>query len=349
MSSLKPTAQSLRDWCARQLHTLSPASDHIALQPLRVEASHRAFYRLEDTSTDSSWVAMSSPPELENNAQFAALAELFHGLGTPRLLAGDHDHGFFLMEDLGSDHLSDAYARVGGNQEALTAILDLALDTLQPWQQFTDAQIPPYTEDRLIMEFDLCAEWFAASLMSLPPSVQDETTLAATRSTLIDAMLEQPQVCVHRDYHCRNLLLTDEARNRRIGIVDFQDALIGPVLYDVASLLQDCYALHDKTVIAAALHRFASKSPLLTAIAPEQIAWWHDACAIQRQIKAVGIFARLHLRDGKSSHLHYIPSVLARAAALAATHEATQALSPLLIHWAEEAATNPLLAKSPAT
>jgi aminoglycoside/choline kinase family phosphotransferase len=238
---------------------------------------------------------------------------------------------------------------MGGNQEALTAILDLALDTLQPWQQFTDAQIPPYTEDRLMMEFDLCAEWFAASLISLPPSMQDEITLAATRSTLIDAMLEQPQVCVHRDYHCRNLLLTGEARNRRIGIVDFQDALIGPVLYDVASLLQDCYALHDKAVIAAALHRFGSMSPLLTAIAPEQIAWWHDACAIQRQIKAVGIFARLHLRDGKSSHLHYIPAVLARAAALAATHEATLALSPLLIRWAEEAATNPLLAKSRAT
>jgi aminoglycoside/choline kinase family phosphotransferase len=145
------------------------------------------------------------------------------------------------------------------------------------------------------------------------------------------------------------LLLTGEARNRRIGIVDFQDALIGPVLYDVASLLQDCYALHDKAVIAAALHRFGSMSPLLTAIAPEQIAWWHDACAIQRQIKAVGIFARLHLRDGKSSHLHYIPAVLARAAALTATHEATQALSPLLIRWAEEAATNPLLAKSRAT
>jgi aminoglycoside/choline kinase family phosphotransferase len=84
-------------------------------------------------------------------------------------------------------------------------------------------------------------------------------------------------------------------------------------------------------------------------MAPEQIAWWHDACAIQRQIKAVGIFARLHLRDGKSSHLHYIPDVLARAAALAATHDATQALSPLVSRWAEEAANNPLLARSVAT
>ena len=199
------------------------------------------------------------------------------------------------------------------------------------------------------MEFDLCAEWFANSLMSIPPTVHDQTTLAAARSILIDAMLEQPQVCVHRDYHCRNLLLLGKSQNRRIGIVDFQDALIGPALYDVASLLQDCYALHDKTVIAAALHRFASMNPLLATTAPKQIAWWHDACAIQRQIKAVGIFARLHLRDGKSSHLHYISSVLARAATLAATHEATQALSPLLMHWAEEAATNPLLAKSRAT
>ena len=121
------------------------------------------------------------------------------------------------------------------------------------------------------------------------------------------------------------------------------------MLYDVASLLQDCYALHDKTVIAAALHRFASMSPVFTDIAPEQIAWWHDACAIQRQIKAVGIFARLHLRDGKSSHLHYIPAVLARAAALAATHDATQALSPLVSRWAEEAANNPLLTRSVAT
>ena len=189
MSSLKPTAQSFSDWCAQQLHTLSPSSEQITLQPLRVEASHRSFYRVEDASTDSSWVAMTSPPELENNAQFVALAELFHGLGTPRLLAGDHDHGFFLMEDLGSDHLSDAYARMGGNQDALTAILDLALDTLQPWQQFTDAQIPPYTEDRLMMEFDLCAEWFAASLISLPPSMQDEITLAATRSTLILSLI----------------------------------------------------------------------------------------------------------------------------------------------------------------
>ena len=115
-------------------------------------------------------------------------------------------------------------------------------------------------------------------------------------------------------------------------MVDFQDALIGPALYDAASLLEDCYA-HDDAVILTALHRFAS-GEVLAGKAQEQISWWHDACAIQRRIKAVGIFARLHLRDGKSSHLHYIPPVLARTSALAAAHDATQMLSPLLGEWA---------------
>ena len=133
---------------------------------------------------------MSSPPSLENNEQFVALAELFHGLGTPKVLAADQVNGFFLMEDLGSVHLSDAYLRFGADHTALTDILNLALDALKPLQKLADPQIPPYTEDRLIMEFDLCAEWFARSLMSIPLSADDHTTLAAARSTLVDAMLE---------------------------------------------------------------------------------------------------------------------------------------------------------------
>ena len=343
MPALNTTAQSLSHWCSQQLQTLFSAPCQVLAHPLRVEASHREFYRLQDALSDRSWVAMSSPPSLENNEQFVALAELFHGLGTPKVLAADQVTGFFLMEDLGSVHLSDAYLRFGTDHTARTDILNLALDALKPLQKLADPQILPYTEDRLIMEFDLCAEWFARSLMSIPLSADDHTTLAAARSTLVDAMLEQPQVCVHRDYHCRNLLLSGDPDSPRIGMVDFQDALIGPALYDAASLLEDCYAVHDDAVKAKALHRFASRSEVLAGEAQEQVSWWHDACAIQRHIKAVGIFARLHLRDGKSSHLHYIPSVLARTSALTAAHDATQMLSPLLGEWAEQAATNSLL------
>lgn len=349
MPTLNTTAQLLSHWCAQQLQALFSAPCQILAYPLRVEASHREFYRLQDALSDRSWVAMSSPPTLENNEQFVALAKLFYGLGTPKLLAADQVNGFFLMEDLGSVHLSDAYLRDGADQTALADILNLALDALKPLQGLADPQIPPYTEARLIMEFDLCAEWFARGLMSIPLSADDQTALAAARSTLVDAMLEQPQVCVHRDYHCRNLLLSGDPDNPRIGMVDFQDALIGPALYDAASLLQDCYAVHDDAVIGTALHRFASRNEVLAGKAQEQVTWWHDACAIQRRIKAVGIFARLHLRDGKSSHLHYIPSVLARTSALAAAHDATQMLSPLLGEWAEQAATNSLLTGNDAS
>ena len=157
---------------------------------------------------------MSSAPTFENNEQFVAWAKLFHGLGTPKLLAADQVNGFFLMEDLGSVHLSDAYLRVGADQTALADILNLALDALKPLQELADPQIPPYTEARFIMEFDLCAEWFARGLMSIPLSADDQTALAAARSTLVDAMLEQPQVCVHRDYHCRNLLLSGDESTR---------------------------------------------------------------------------------------------------------------------------------------
>ena len=263
MPTLNTTAQLLSHWCSQQLQTLFSAPCQILAYPLRVEASHREFYRLQDALSDRSWVAMSSPPTLENNEQFVALAKLFHGLGTPKVLAADQVIGFFLMEDLGSVHLSDAYLRVGADHTALADILNLALDALKPLQKLADPQITPYTEDRLIMEFDLCAEWFARSLMSIPLSADDHTTLAAARSTLVDAMLEQPQVCVHRDYHCRNLLLSGDPDSPRIGMVDFQDALIGPALYDAASLLEDCYAVHDDAVISTALHRFASRNEVL--------------------------------------------------------------------------------------
>ena len=316
----------------------------IALQPLRVEASHRKFYRIVDSLSALSWVAMESPPKLENNKQFVALANLFQGLGTPAIFAVNHDYGFFLMEDLGEHHLHDAYGNLGKDAASRQKIINLALDALLPIQRLTHPQIPPYDESRLIMEFDLCAKWFAADLMSMSLSQSDLSTLAKSRSHLLSAMLEQPQACVHRDYHCRNILLMGNGGSRRIGIVDFQDALIGPALYDVASLLQDCYAVHERAVISASIERFAKMTPLLAGIAMEEVLWWHDACAIQRQIKAVGIFARLHLRDGKSSHLHYIPSVLTRAAALAANYKKTESLSLLLEHWAEQAGKSKLLA-----
>ena len=352
MPTEKNTQNALADWCLEQITLLEPETrstrsrddTKVSLKALRVEASHRHFYRVRGDASNRSWVAMWSPPALENNPQFVVLAQVFQAVGAPQLVASDFERGFFLMEDLGSLHLSDAYESAAGDSLALQRLVDSALDALLPLQEIADPAIPPYDEARLIVEFDLCAEWFAEQLIETPPRPTDAATLADARATLVLAMLEQPKVCVHRDYHCRNLLLRSEAGDQStIGMVDFQDALIGPALYDPASLLRDCYFTHDESLIRAAMGRFAGRHPLLASIPPKKVMWWHDACAIQRQIKAVGIFARLHLRDGKSSHLGYIPSVLSRAAAVAHQYPDLIALAKLLGRWASAASQHALM------
>ena len=130
-----------------------------------MEASHRHFYRVRSNGSNRSWVAMWSPPTLENNQQFAVLAQVFQAIGTPQLLASDFERGFFLMEDLGNLHLSDAYESAAGDTLALQRLVESALDALLPLQKIADSAIPPYDEARLIMEFDLCAEWFAEQLI----------------------------------------------------------------------------------------------------------------------------------------------------------------------------------------
>ena len=352
MPTEKNTENDLAGWCLTQLtllerearpkHVFGDVS--ISLEALRVEASHRQFYRAHSNNANRSWVAMWSPPTLENNRQFAALAQIFQTIGTPQLLASDFERGFFLMEDLGSLHLSDAYESAAGDSSALQQLVHRALDALLPLQEITHPAIPSYDETRLLMEFDLCAEWFAKQLIQTLTTPAEAKALAHARETLVQSMLEQPTVCVHRDYHCRNLLLRGEAGEQsRIGMVDFQDALIGPVLYDPASLLRDCYFSHEESLVRTALDRFADRHPLLANIPPDTVLWWHDACAIQRQIKAVGIFARLHLRDGKSSHLRHIPSVLKRAALVADQYPDLAALAQLLDRWATQASQHTLI------
>lgn len=350
---MQNSVNELNAWCQAQLqsqqNTGTPPTaqqrPNISLQALRVEASHRHFYRVRDDSLEQSWVAMWSPPELENNPQFVALASVFAGLGTPQVLAQDHDRGFFLMEDLGEIHLIDAYQQDAKNQLHLAQCVNLALDALIPFQTVQDPAIPTYDEDRLVMEFDLCAQWLVEGLMN--KSLEPETTdvLASSRQLLIDAMLEQPRVCVHRDYHCRNLLVTGSDSNAKLGIVDFQDALIGPALYDPASLLRDCYYIHEESLIISSLERFAEHNHKLRGVSLNTLTWWLDACAIQRQLKAIGIFARLHLRDNKSSHLGYILPTLRRLTVLTEIYPDLEQLHHLLSAWSLAALQLELLSR----
>jgi aminoglycoside/choline kinase family phosphotransferase len=285
-------------WAERALGRAPPSR----WTPLPVEASHRRFYRgTFSAGAPASVILMTAPPELENNAQFLRLAGVFGeaGIGVPAVYARDLAPGWFVLEDLGVRHFADVYA-TADRDRALAG----ALDTLVALQAVLHPAVPPYTAARFRDELLLFTDWFAAGLLGLPrlPDWLDEVF-----GLLVDNTQAQPQCCVHRDFHSRNLLLRDDGR---VGVVDFQDALIGPASYDLASLLRDCYHVFPEAAVRhwTAAYLDCARLPLDPAQFPRQL----DLTAVQRQLKAVGIFARLWLRDGKRSHLPWIQPVLAR-------------------------------------
>ena len=271
------------------------------VETLRPEASFREFYRVHRGA--SSHVAMFAPPEKEDPERFVRLARLFRhaGVPAPQIHASDLGRGFVLMEDFGPRHFLDLY-RNGQADEAL----DRGISMLHVLQRMDPTVVPPYTAIRLSDELDIFRTWLIEGLLQM----NVPTYWSAVCAQLIEDLGAQPAGVVHRDYHCKNLLITEAGS---LGIVDFQDALAGPVLYDLASLLRDCYWRFDEPTIRRWLTRYVEDSG------------WHledpwnqlNRTALQRQLKAVGIFSRLHLRDSKSSHLRYIIPVLDHAAFLA--------------------------------
>lgn len=324
--------QALQHWAETRLRQLDPgARAPVAWQPLRVEASHRRFYRVGTPAI--SFVVMSSPPTLENNAQFVALAELFHehGIGVPELLGEDPAQGWYLMTDLGESHFDDVYAAAGPD-----AVVPGALQTLHRLQRIHDSRVPPYTAQRFFDELGIYRDWCLSGLLGVePPALLDDLFPA-----LVEATQAQPQCCVHRDFHCRNLLLTPAGG---IGVVDFQDALMGPAAYDLASLLRDCYYVFPEAEVARWRNEWLARTPL--PVDRERFPRQFDFTAMQRQLKAVGIFARLSLRDGRNSHLGHVVPVLARVGEVAARYPGIESLAahvndvlPKLRHRLEQAA-----------
>lgn len=294
----------LTDWLHQAL-ALDPET--LTVEPLAAEASFRSFYRISTANPDENrptWIVMDSPPDKERNDQFCHLARVFAGAGlaVPEILAENARFGWFLLSDLGNRDLEAAYQQ--GDQEAA---ISAAIAALVQLQQVRDPAITPYTPARFTDELEIFSEWFLHGLLSraLPASLQ------ASFDSLIERTGLQPQCCVHRDYHCRNLLFSDDGR---LGIVDFQDALIGPAAYDLASLLHDCYHQFPESVVSAGCARYLSLRKNLDGQDYDAAQFRQDLdfCAVQRQLKAIGIFARLAQRDDKTSHLHYISPLLER-------------------------------------
>ena len=289
----------MRNWLITTLETQGwqqGAVDNLRLLPLQAEASFRQFYRV--IGPDTSVVLMDSPPDKERNAEFVSIANALSNAGicVPSVLAHDETAGWLLLSDLGSTHFIDLY-QDGDHAYCLQQAL-LTLERIAPVRH---PAIETYTLARLSDELEIFADWLVAAAcgISLP-----ERLLEPVRELLLTNADNQQQVCVHRDFHCKNLLLVNtsgdpEDGQHETGVLDFQDALVGPNGYDLASLLHDCYWRFDDHTIDTVIDQVSGVSRRSV-----------DLLAVQRQLKAIGIFARLALRDNKTSHLQYIGPVL---------------------------------------
>lgn len=291
---------ALKSWLmtiySRQDFTVQPASE---------DASFRRYFRVYLGNT--TYIAMDAPPQLEDSESFVNVDTLLetHQLHVPHIFAADLTQGFILLSDLGSsaylDKLSsDSADRLYG--EALDALF--IMQTRVPHDP-----LPPYDAALLNREMALFQDWFLRTHLALELDADAESTLAGTFQYLAENALAQPKVFVHRDFHSRNLMVTD---HNNPGILDFQDAVSGPITYDLVSLLRDCYiAWPDSRVYAwvAAYHdRLVEHGFIDTDYARFQ--QWFDGMGMQRHLKAVGIFSRLKHRDGKNGYLKDIPRTL---------------------------------------
>ena len=278
------------------------------IAPASADASFRRYFRV--TRGSESFIVMDAPPDKEDLKPFIGVARTLSevGVNVPLVLAKDLERGFLLLTDLGTEQYLGSL-----NESSVERLYADALDALlriQSADPRLGAGLPRYDGELLNREMQLLPDWFLNKHLGLTLSPADADVLSEVFAALTAAALEQPAAIVHRDYHSRNLLITPEDNP---GIIDFQDAVWGPVTYDAVSLLKDCYIAWDpRRVHEWALgHARALRARGFKLEDEREYLRWFDLMGLQRHIKVLGIFARLFYRDGKSQYLHDLPRVLA--------------------------------------
>jgi aminoglycoside/choline kinase family phosphotransferase len=272
------------------------------INPASEDASFRRYYRLE--YDNSSRIVMDAPPENEGCGTFIDIATRLRAcdVNAPEIFKADLDLGFILLTDLGHDLYLDVLNDT--NAEALYGDALTALVTIQ--QNIDQTEIPPYNESLLLQEMELFREWLLQKHLCIKLDSKKHNELDNLFSLLTVTALEQPKVFVHRDYHSRNLMFCS---TNNPGIIDFQDAVIGPLTYDLVSLFKDCYIKWPREKISDWAMDFYRRIDS-SGLSEKDFLRWFDLMGVQRQLKASGIFARLYHRDNKASFLKDIPRTL---------------------------------------
>lgn len=296
--------------------------DHYHLAPASEDASFRRYYRLQFDGR--SYIVMDAPPEYERCEPFIDIARRLYmaGVNVPRVLASDSDRGFVLLTDLGETLYLHALTDETADRlytDAITALLAI--------QQCADnTGLPAFDTHRLQEEMHLFSDWLLDKHLDIHLTPKEQKLLEETFQFLVGNALEQPQVFVHRDYHSRNLMVT---ASNNPGILDFQDAVTGPLTYDLVSLLKDCYIKWPRERIKKWAADFCRRLP---GRGLDDAQFYHafDLMGVQRHLKASGIFARLYHRDGKSGFLGDIPRTLSYIVDVVPGHPELQFLGSLI-------------------
>jgi len=299
-------------------------SKDFTLAPASEDASFRSYYRV--TNGNLSLIAMDAPPELEDCDGFVKVQKILYsqGVNVPQIHAFDPQLGFMLLTDFGTDSYLDRL-----NEETAISLYQAAIDELIKIQSIKQPESLPLYDSKLLQtELDLFTDWFIGQHLDYHLNDTQHELLQLVHERLIKNALEQPQVFVHRDYHSRNLMVTKNPP----GVIDFQDAVIGPITYDLASLLKDCYVSWPQSTIDQLVKYYCTQSHILTRydISHEKLTRWFDFMAVQRHLKAIGIFCRLNYRDGKKQYLNDIPRTINYVIKTAKKHEELIELGQLL-------------------
>ena len=318
MNSIPPRADALRRFAETAL-----SEWNLAIEPASADASFRSYWRIRDARRAT--VAMDAPPGKENIESWLDVGARLGraGLHAPEVYAVDREQGFVLMEDLGTRmYLAEL------NATTVDALYSQAFDALLRMQAHVDpAGLPAFDEAFMTVELELMPEWFLRRHLGHAIDCDEWDVLELAFRTLIGALRAQPQAFMHRDYHSRNLLVIDEVNPSRAassdsktntppmlaspGIIDFQGAMIGPVAYDLASLLRDCYIAWDAERVEGWMENYHQRlrhAHLIdTHVDIALFRRWFDLAGLQRHIKVLGIFCRLWYRDGKAHYLSDLP------------------------------------------
>lgn len=328
--------QFFSQWIERSLPSRVTSSGLLQLEALAGDAGFRRYFR---SNTQPSLIAVNSPPKKEKNAEYVSLSLFLQsqGLVTPIIHAVNFTHGYMLVEDFGSTLFSQQLEVV--DSEVLYDQAETELIKIQRATEKAPA-IPLHDETKIDQELALFEQWFLNSLLNYQLNSDEKALLEIFFTAIKNSAKEQPQVMIHADYHSRNLMILEQ---NKLGVIDFQDAMLGAITYDLVSLLKDCYVCWPESWVterALAYKQRLMSAGLLADVADSQFLKWFDFMGLQRHIKVLGIFSRLALRDSKRGYLNDMPLVVHYCLEASSKYPQAEAFN----HWFKQTVL-PLLAQ----